>query len=246
MALFTDLPPADIELLHAYDSSILDVAQTEGINLDPKLMLSLLELVDKILDFLIQQGTPTVSLNRRNVGLSDVVTTPSLRRWHALSTLESIYRDAYGGQSNDRYLERVKQYAALADRAATEYFRMGVGIVQRPVSIGGTPSAPATDGLVYYACVSNLDLTGAEGVHGEVVTLNLSTGAEVSMPACHDYPFWNLYLGADRGSLALQNSSPIAAGSSWNFTGSLSTGLAPGEGQKPDYFVVLNQTRVRG
>ena len=40
------------------------------------------------------------STMRRARGVSDVVVTPQLKRWHAIHTLGVVYRDAFNNQLN--------------------------------------------------------------------------------------------------------------------------------------------------
>src|SRR5205807_1086340 len=117
-----------------YESSILDVAHTESIDLDAKLSLAAGEAGDKILRFLLQYVRREDEIPRRMLGVSDVVVTTPLRRWHAFQTLQNVYRDAYGSQENARYLEKMRAYGQAALTAADEYFETGVGLVYRPVA----------------------------------------------------------------------------------------------------------------
>ena len=94
MALFTDGPASNIEDLTAQDSQLLNVANSEGIDVTVKLALAQ-EAIGIHLEGLLGEG-PHRSLRH-------VVVTPPLRLWHTYRTLESVYRDAYNSQLNDRY-----------------------------------------------------------------------------------------------------------------------------------------------
>ena len=81
--LLTDGSPNDPESLRVYESAILDVANSENIDLCVKLSLGLEEVTEDILDVLIARSTDNGVL-RRMRGVTDVVVTPQLRRWHAV------------------------------------------------------------------------------------------------------------------------------------------------------------------
>jgi hypothetical protein len=251
MALFTDGNPADIEYLRSYESGIQDVAASEGIDLDAKLTLAASEVGDELLAFISQQGSPDVQLRRRQTGLMAVVVTPSLRRWHATKTLELVYQDAYGSQLNERYATKLSQYSSAAEKGREVYYALGIGMVDWPVVKAGTPAASAAgpDALPYFAQVSWVGSTGAEGEVSDAITLNLEAGTVISAPR---FPSevaaagWNLYAGATVDSISRQNAAMIAAGATWTFPGALTAGTAPGDGQKPDYFLVDRHGISRG
>ena len=249
MALLTDGPPASLELLQAYESSILDVAHTEGINLETKLNLACAEASDRVLTFLLEQSSATDADARRAAGVTGVVITPPLRRWHAQLTLLMVFEDAYGGQRNERYQEKVQQYTAAADAAQTEYLRLGVGMVRNPVPVAGQPviNASGIDGITCFVAITRVNAAGAEGQPGEIIPAILNPGAEVSSPEWSNaaYPYWNVYVGLDRRSLTLQNASPLPLSNPWTYMG-LQSGPAMTSGQAPDYYVVFQQNLSRG
>src|SRR5215472_8722145 len=116
MALLTDGNPNDNTALIVYESGILDVAATEKIDLDVKLGLATEEISEDVLNILLDH-TRTVdpqSNIRRSVGVSDVVVTPQMKRWHALDTLEIVYRDTFNNQLNDRYRPKAAEYHELS------------------------------------------------------------------------------------------------------------------------------------
>ena len=82
--LLTDVCPNDTEALRVYESAVLDVANMEAIDLNLKLRLALDEIVDDVLDILLSHSTDFTALSRRTKGVSDVVLTPQMKRWHAL------------------------------------------------------------------------------------------------------------------------------------------------------------------
>jgi len=92
MALLTDGNPNDTPALQVYEVGILGVANVEGIDLNVKLGLATVELSAIILDVLLDHAwTPDPQTNiRRRTGVSDVVVSPQMTRWHALHTLAIV------------------------------------------------------------------------------------------------------------------------------------------------------------
>src|SRR5580704_4818274 len=128
--LLTDGSPNNTEDLRVYESAILGVANVEMIDLGVKLELAADEIAEDVLDFLLdhsgaepqvfsrwQLGTPAAW--RRRMGVSDVVVTRQMKRWHAVHTLEIVYRDAFNNQLNDRYQAKFLEYQELS-RSARE------------------------------------------------------------------------------------------------------------------------------
>src|SRR5256885_14997876 len=108
--LLMDGSPNDTEALRVYESSILEVAHSESIDLDIKLGLALEEISEDVLDVLLAHSPETFPFARRTRGVSDVVVTPQLKRWHAVHTLEVFYRDTFNNQLNDRYQAKAQEY----------------------------------------------------------------------------------------------------------------------------------------
>src|SRR5579864_4819882 len=117
--LLTDGSPNDNEALRVYESAILDMANTERIDLGAKLGLALEEISEDVLDVLLDhtRASDPQSTIRRTMGVSDVVVSAQLKRWHALHTLEIVYRDAFNNQLNDRYKPKWDEYGELAREA---------------------------------------------------------------------------------------------------------------------------------
>lgn len=135
MALFTDGIIASADDLRAYESSVIETANTEGIDLDAKLELSQRGIGEEIYRLLVDQtaaeGRPP------KVNLNQVTVTESLFQWHILYTLELIFRDAYHNQLNDRYRAKWAEYEKHSSAAKDRLFDVGLGVVQTP--------APNTD-----------------------------------------------------------------------------------------------------
>jgi hypothetical protein len=264
MALFTDGTPADIEYLRTYDSTIDQVASDEGIDLDIKLAVAAEEIGEEIFAFLLLQGPSDASganwgvsgavlgqSRRRQIGLSDVVVTTPLRRWHALATLAAVYRDAYNSQLNDRYAGRWSAYAQLAKEAGERAFEIGIGIVSRPTPKAKPPQVILTANPVaradYWVQAVWINEAGSAGAPSDPVSISLGAGdtlRAVNPPS--GITGWNIYIGADRDAVQAQNPAPMDVSTVWVMSDSLISGGAPGEGQAPDYFVAERQFLLRG
>src|SRR5580693_2297422 len=106
--LLTDGNPNNTIALTVYETAILGLTATEGINLDQKLGLATEEISQAVLEFLLDHTRmvdPLLNL-RRTIGVSDVAVSAQMTRWHALHTLSIVYRDAFNNQLNDRYLAK--------------------------------------------------------------------------------------------------------------------------------------------
>src|SRR5437879_2014883 len=141
MALLTDGNPNDTDALRVYETSILDVASVEVIDLDAKLGLATEEVSEDVLDILLDHTRASVPQSniRRMIGVSDVVVTPQLKRWHALHTLEVVYRDAFNNQLNDRYRPKWQEYHELSRNARQHTIRFGIGLALNPIPKAVTP-----------------------------------------------------------------------------------------------------------
>src|SRR5450432_2402841 len=128
MALLMDGSPNTVEMLKAIESSIADVAAIEMIDVDTKMGVALEEISESLMVSLIQLGPADPQyLARRQIGVSTIVVTPPLRRWHALSTIALIYRDAYHNQLNERYLAKWKYFHTVSADARKTLLQTGLG-----------------------------------------------------------------------------------------------------------------------
>lgn len=254
--LLTDGNPNDATDLQTYESAILSVANTEGINLDVKLSLATEEISETVIDILLDHthSVQPLTNRRRELGVSDVVVTSQMKRWHALHTLAVVYRDAFNNQLNDRYLQKLEEYRALSRNARENTVKYGIGIALNPVPQAGEPMLSATTGnnpaTTYYVQASWVSASGAEGAASEPTTFE--TPAEsflvvtlVNPPAMATG--FNVYLGLTSDSVTLQNALPVPVGQNFTLTEAvLSAGRAPGTGQAPDIYITGGQTLRRG
>lgn len=255
MALLTDGNPNDTEALRVYESAILDVAHVEGIDLDLKLGLATEEVSQETLNFLLDHTlSDPQGVARRSVGVSDVVVTPQVRRWHALRTLEVVYRDAYNNQINDRYGKKWAEYRDLAGAAKEQATTFGIGLVAAPVSravmptLGSVPGA--SDATTYYVRTSWVSASGQEG-SPSVLTTHQTADASSLTVASADPPTvavgWNVYVGLGPTTLRQQNGALQATGQVFALpAGALAAGKIPGDGQAPETYVAGSSTLRRG
>lgn len=253
--LLTDGSPNTTEDLRVYESAILGVANVEMIDLGVKLALATEEIAEDVLDFLLdhagsnpqafsrfQLGTPADT--RRRIGVSDVVVTSQMKRWHAAHTLEIVYRDAFNNQLNDRYEAKFLEYRELARNAREHTFHFGVGLALIPIPQAPQPVFSAVPGSIpqttYYARAAWVGAS-AQGAPSELSTYDAPAGSlpvvQMTDPPAAATGF-NVYLGLTPDGLALQSTTPVPTGQSFTLAGpGLAPGRTPGDGQTPDIYI---------
>ena len=255
--LLTDGSPNTTEDLRVYESAILDVSSEEMINLDVKLRLGTEEISEIVLNILLDHSSIVTGgdMLRRSLGVSDVVVTRQLKRWHALYVLAIFYRDAYNNQLNDRYLAKWNEYLLLARGARETTLQYGIGLVTIPIPQAGTPVLGSVPGLlpatVYYVQITWVSATGAEGnpsaataFEAPVASLLTVTNG-VNVPAVATA--FNVYIGLTDCPITLQNSSPIPIGQIFTEAAAgLVAGMAAGMGQSPDLYITGGSILRRG
>jgi len=245
MALFTDGTISTLEDLRSYESTIYDLASTEGIDLSQKLVLAQRELeVELIRRFFLDDPED----------LGKLVVTLPLKLWHIFQTLTLVYRDAYNSQLNDRYKGKWQEYERLAKWAFDNLLTTGVGIVDQPVGKAARPVMTTVAGngqaSMYWARAAWIGEAGGEGCPSDLSVLSAPNGtapviAAGAAPA--GVAGWNVYVSTEPGAAYLQNSSPIAVGESWTMPPSgLVAGRAAGEGQAPSSYKRFERVLRRG
>ena len=252
--LLNDGTPNDTEALRVYESAVLDVANMESIDLVIKLRLALDEIVEDVLDILLSHSTDISALSRRMKGVSDVVVTGQLKRWHAVHTLEVFYRDAFNNQLNDRYQDKFDEYHELSRVARLHTVRFGIGLVNNPIPRADLPKVTFTNGAppaaVYYIQVTWVASSGQEGAPSKLTAIATADGQVPVIQAVNppsSATGFNVYVSLTPDDLMLQNASPIAVGGSLtlNETGPVD-GREPGNGQVPDLYVTGGSNLSRG
>lgn len=254
--LLTDAVPNSTEDLRVLESAILDVAHTEGISLDAKLSLARDEIAEEILNVLLDhtRSFDPQSTVRRTRGVSDVVVTSQLKRWHAAHTIEAFYRDAFNNQLNDRYRAKVAEYHELSKSAREHTYQTGIGLVLNPLPQAKMPVLSYIAGAIletiYYVLVSWVSAAGQEGAPSDPTTFDSPAGSlpvvsAVNPPAAATG--FNVYMGLTATTATLQNAAPIAVGQSFTLPAAgLVTGRGPGTGQVPDFYITGGPMLRRG
>lgn len=252
MALFNDQVISTMEDLRAYESSLLEMASSEGVDLTVKLSLAQRELGVEIERFLVEQTA--VDTQPPTVTLDQVAVTEALFQWHTLLTLMLSYRDAFHNQLNDRYESKWKEYERQAGLKSAQLFSLGLGIVNAPVAGAGMPQVDSAPGALatgmYAIRVAWQNVAGQLGRASDVAPFGTTDGSVpvVTPPAVvPNATGWNVYAGPLDGVLTRQNSAPLAAGESWTMPpAGLVTGIALADSQKPDLYLRQNRTFRRG
>lgn len=248
MALFVDSTPSTPSDLLSYESSLLDTAATERLDLTTKGAVAATELELELRRFLLRVSAAN------NIGIEQVVNTDALRRWHILRSIALTYLDAYHQQLNERYKHKLERYCRLSDSAATLLFEIGVGIVYTPIRRPATPSLVKTAGplnaATWFASVSWLTAEGTESEASPIASLATPPASSITVApprAPSNAKWWNVYAGKSLDNLAKQNVTPLPLTASWSLplTGIMS-GNVPPKGQSPDTYLRRSNTFLRG
>ena len=250
MALFLDGDLSTAEDLRKYESSILDVASTEGIALDAKIELAHRELAVQLMAFLAQRRT-----SAGTAGIGNVLVSDALTQWHTQLCLAAIYRDAYNSQLNDRYAGKWKEYVRLAERTASLTLDIGIGMTNNPLArpaiplCGTVPGGPA-DARTYFIEIAWVDNAGLRSGKSSQIAYSVVAGGLLQIQALNapaNAAGFHVYLGLTPDSATRQTASPVAAGSAWlENGGGLNSGLLDISQQQPDFFVERIRTWSRG
>jgi hypothetical protein len=251
MALFTDGNIANLNDLRAYESSILDLAATEGVDLGAKLTLAQRELGLELTSFLLRRGH--LGGSRRE--LSSVVVTDPMLHAHTMLTLSLIYRDAYNSQLNDRYEGKWRQYSELARVAVRQLLDIGVGISYTPLPKPEQPSAGIvlggfTPGTTYTVrCALTGSGRGTSALSDSLLVeltpgqrLEVTTGVLPKVAAG-----WLIYVADGAGPLLRQTETPLGSLDVWTCpVEGIRTDLGGPDIQTPDAYVTQRQELLRG
>ena len=254
MALLMDGSPNTVEKLKAIESSIADVALIEMIDVDIKMDLALEEISESLMVYLIQLGTQDPqSLVRRQIGVSTVVVTAPLRRWHAMQTIALVYRDAYHNQLNERYLAKWKYFNGVAADARRTLLETGLGLVNQAVLKAMEPVVGIAVGQwspgTYVVRIAWVNSLGQVGSPSEATTIDLSVGSGPTVTAPtgpSGVAGWNVYIGITGTIPTQQNSTLLGFTVPWVApAGGPVVGVAVGDGQSPDRYIADAQTFFR-
>jgi hypothetical protein len=219
MALFTDGSVASIDDLRSYESSVLDTASIEGIDLRRKLDAAQREIADQLRSFLQRRGA-----SRTDQSLDHIVVTDALVYAHCAHTLAITYRDAYHNQLNDRYRGKWNEYEKLAHKALTTLFEVGVGVTAFPMPKAIAPvvqfcSLAAAGSATYSVAVAWQNASGACGQMSEPTVIDVSAGQGLSVQVPevpNSATGWHVFVGDSTPQLHKQNVAPLAVGEAWH------------------------------
>lgn len=259
MALFTDADIVTLNDLLAFESSLVQVASSHGIDVDTKINLATNAISDKLMLWLLTIGASDPQwLNRRLLGLSTVVVTPTLQRWLCFDSLSRFFAEAYNVQLNTRFQGKWTEYRQQASDASDMVFMSGIGIVYNPLPKPAMPvvtteagSAPAEALFIQTSWVdSHGNESALSPVNGVIlsgssgVTVAMAEGTLLTPPAAAG---WNMYGSTAEDDLTRQNTSVLAIGQIWQLPAAgLINGLAPINGQQPNYYIALSKQLQRG
>ena len=259
MALFIDTDISMMPELARYESSIVDIANTERIDLAGKLEVAKDEIGRELERFFISVTNYDPQLmwqqfSKPRLTMANVVVTDALRQWHVYQTLAATYRDAFHSQLNTRYQGQFAEFTKLAIQAEGTCLDTGVGVVWKPIPSAVVPVVTTgpepLGGGGWFLRVGWTDANGAEGAPSEMVQYSAPAGIVLSVRMVNppdNATGWNLYVGDSETSLGLQNDTPLGTGSVWDLPpmGFIS-GRPPGNGQKPDQMVMRRRILRRG
>jgi hypothetical protein len=259
MALFNDGPINGTQDLALYDSSLLETATVESIDVDAKIANAQDTIRTEIVTFLLDNRSidpvfgDVASFRRRTLGVTDVVVTAELKRWHAFQTLRDVYQDANGHQSNDRYQWKWQEYGTAARTARARCLDIGIGLTADPIPRAQAPLAATVVGagapVTFYFAVALINAEGQEGLASELVTVNVPAAMQAQVTLSNppsNAQGWNVYAGNGPEALMRQNSEALAVSASWTQPDALNAGSAPGIGQSPSFYAVQNRVIRRG
>lgn len=254
MALFNDGLMSGIEDLQGHDTQLLEVANTEGIDVTRKMVLAQEEISLEVRVLLARTSVPLALGTTANTpSLDHVVVTPPLKLWHTFRTLEMVYRDAYNSQLNDRYAGKRDEYHSLAQWAHEKVIQSGIGMSQDPVAQAGMPAVEAAAGTiadgVYYVAASWTNAAGEEGAASLPATVTTNGGTFLVRPpgAPSNAQGWNVYAGASPRALFLQNPAVLDLNETWTQSDAIRmTGKVASTGQTPNYMRPAPRMLQRG
>ena len=258
MALFTDAEAITLDDLLTFETALVDVASTHGINVETKIGLSTSAIGDRLLFWLLRAGASDPQwLSRRSLGLASVVITPPLHRWLCFDILSRFFSEAYNIQLNTRFQGKWNEYQQSASRAADLFLISGIGVVYNPLPKPARPNVAVGSGTaasqVLFVQTCWVEAHGVEGAVSltNAVRLPDLSGITVSMAEGVQSPAaavgWNVYVSDSEDGLYRQNASPLLIGSTWTLphTGFVE-GAEPQGGQQPNYYIVDPKRVQRG
>ena len=259
MALFTDADIITLDDLQQFENSLVQVSSTHNIDVTGKISLATSVIGDKLMLWLLKVcASDPQWLNRRLLGLSTVVITPTLEKWLCFESLSRFFAEAYNLELNTKFQGKWVEYQQAASEAAEMVFMSGIGIVYNPLPKPGMPFTSLQSGTTLpqalFFQTAWVDRFGNESASSPVnglilqqpstVSVAMGQGVIVAPPAAAG---WNLYASLTPDNLTRQNSMPLAINTTWTLPASgLVSGAEPINGQAPDFYVTLSKQIQRG
>ena len=259
MALFTDPDVITLDDLLQFESSLVQISTTHGIDVDTKITLAINALSDKLMWWLLSSGASDPQfLQRRTLGLSTIVVTPTLYRWMCFDSLSRFFAEAYNVQLNTRFQGKWTEYKQQARDAADMVFTSGLGIVYQPLPEPALPVLQVSTGDILaesiFVQTTWVDSQGNESAPGPVNGQLLGNFSALTVTPAAQSPGppssatgWNVYASTSNENLLLQNATPLMLGVNWELPNTgLVSGAASSGGQQPDFYIALTRRILRG
>jgi hypothetical protein len=254
MAMLLDGPPATIADLTVRDSDLLDVCETEGIDLTAKLQMVAVD-VQVTVDSLLSSMQPCYSwMRERFPSLRHIAVTAQLKLWYTFATLRSVYQDLYYSRLNDRYQAKMKMFREEETGALDDLRTVGLGVVHDPLPQAVAPTVvmvPSTDaGGTVYLAVTYVNQRGEQGLASLPVEADIpaNNSATVSLSSlAENAQGWNLFAGVSPGPLYQQNTQTLGPLATVTVAAdTLGTGPMPGVGQHANVLYPIPRRILRG
>lgn len=260
MSLFTDADVISLDDLLQFESSLVDVCSTHGIDVKTKIKVATDGIGDKLMLWLLcaAQSDPQAPA-RRTLGLSSVVISPALYRWLCFDALARVFAEAYNVQLNTRFQGKWSEYQKEAKDAAALVYASGIGVVSNPLSKPSLPTIELSAGTVTLSSLFvQTTWTNGNGEESAPSVLNAAVlngfsdirvrtnTSFLQVPATATG--WNVYASETQQTLLRQNVYPIPLGSVWQMpiSGLVLNTACAGEGQRASVFITLGGRLQRG
>src|SRR5438128_495858 len=185
MALFTDSDVVTLDDLLQFESSLIQISSTHGIDVETKIRLAVDEIGDKILLCLLQAGAPGQWTGKAELGLGNVVVSSPLYRWICFNSLARVYAEAYNVQLNTRFQGKWTEYQQQASQASNLVMASGIGVVAQPLPKPGLPIIAVSQGTItapaVFAQVSWTGNRGQESAPSPIAGAVLNGAADVQV-----------------------------------------------------------------
>lgn len=258
MSLFTDPGVISLDDLLLFESSLVDVCSTHGIDARTKIKIATDGIGDKLLLWLLSANQSTSTWNTSAAfDLNNIVVTPPVYRWLCFDSLARVFAEAYNTQLNTRFQGKWTEYQKEAQEAARLVYASGLRLVNAPLAKPDPPIIQVGPGALslsaLFVQMTWVNRRGQEGAPSPVnatvlsgfssITIAPSGGGVVPTEAVG----WSVYAGETQQVITRQNAAPLGMSDSWQIPSSgLVRGSLAGQGQTPDLVVTLGGKLQRG